>query len=187
MRATKFRPNESVTRVVYPALVIGIDPGAQTGYCELRKDSAGQLVIEIRTLNLFSTVELIQERYHPDATILVIENGGLNRPTFGDKIESRPGESIQAQAARVKAFQRISRNVGSANRESKLLIDKFKSLGYYVVEVRPVKRKLSKAEFEAETGFSLGRTNQHERDAVRLALSNKHLLSVRRLEYKAGL
>ena len=138
-----------------PRHFIGIDPGRKTGLAVWdAKLSTFEL---LDTLDFWQTVDLVTTAYPPLSTVLVIEDPGMNKPTFG-----------HGEAARRKR-EKISRNVGWNQCEAALLIEGFERLGYEVRRVRPQgkkgeKRKWNAAKFRAITGYTK-RTSEHSRDA----------------------
>lgn len=150
--------------------IIGIDPGTHTGVAVIRGDGS---IASVRTMDFWQTYSFVtaSDDYTPGNTLLVIEAGGMNKPTF---------EKKDADPDSVKVMNKVSRNTGSANREADLLAAGFERQGYRVIRVRPVKKKWTPEECQAITGYT-GRTNAHVRDGLRLAWEHRHL---RRLKEK---
>ena len=133
-------------------LIIGIDPDL---------DKSGVAVLgqsfELKNLTFAETVELF--RSHQDQIKkVVIEAGWQNK-----KANFRGGHSK-------RAGERIAKNVGENHATGKLLVEMAKSFGLAVVEVRPTKTKKNSEEFNRITGWQ-GRTNQEQRDAAMLLIS----------------
>lgn len=142
-------------------IYVGIDPGVHTGVCAW--DSKAKKIILIKTMDFWEVIDFFEGQAHSDhenAFTVVIENSALNKPTF---VKSGGDTNLK--------MQKISRNVGSNQRESVLLIEGIKRLGFTVQEIRPTgkqgtKRKWSAEYFKKLTGIS--KASQHARDAAML-------------------
>jgi hypothetical protein len=144
-------------------VLVGIDPGLKTGVCAW--DTKLKKIVFIKTMDFWEVIDYFSQMKHTsDVTNqqvkAVIENSALNKPTF-----VKPGGNTNLK------MQKISRNVGSNQRESVLLIEGVRRLGFSVEEIRPtgkhgVKRKWSAEYFEKLTGIS--KASQHARDAAML-------------------
>lgn len=141
---------------------VGIDPGLHTCVCAW--DSKLRKIVYISTLNFWETIEYFEYLKHVndnlDGVLVFIENSKLNKPTF-----------VKAGGDTAKKIQKISRNVGSNQRESELLIQGVRRLGFKVVEVKPTgqqgaKRKWTSEYFQKITGIN--KSSQHARDAAML-------------------
>lgn len=151
--------------------ILGIDPGAHTGLALF--DATTQRWLTVREVDFWQAFEFVTREAWPadgweftkQNLLIVIEAGGLNSPTFHT-------------AANWAAQNKTSQRVGGANREADLLANGLTRHGWQVVRVRPTSRKWSAADARTETGYT-GRTNEHTRDAMKLAWQNKHLKLMR--------
>lgn len=140
---------------------VGIDPGISTGLCVW--DSVQKKIVYIKTMDFWEVIEYFEKLRVTCTTLpikVIIENSALNKPTF-----VKPGGDTN------RKIQKISRNVGSNQRESVLLIEGIRRLGFTVEEIRPtgkhgVKRKWDANYFKKLTGIS--KASQHARDAAML-------------------
>lgn len=147
-----------------PRYYIGIDPGKKTGFAVW--DSVDKRFAEIATKTFWITVDevassafLMSYRSASRSMFkIVIEDPSQNRPTF-----FRPGTTP-------RQMQKISQNVGANKEHALLLIERFESLGFEVLRVRPsgkTQTKLSADAFKRIAGYK-GRTSEHARDAAML-------------------
>ncbi len=140
-------------------IYVGIDPGVHTGVCAW--DSKAKKIILIKTMDFWEVIDHFEgSRDDINEITVIIENSALNKPTF---VKSGGDTNLK--------MQKISRNVGSNQRESVLLIEGIKRLGFTVQEIRPTgkqgtKRKWSAEYFKKLTGIS--KASQHARDAAML-------------------
>lgn len=131
-------------------IVIGIDPGKQTGFAVYDGDRF--LEISTRTFwEAFYRVELY--RIQQEIKQIIIEVPDTKHVW-------------QKAAASTKALQRQGVNVGSVIREAELLAEGLERLGLPVKRVAP-RKKVNAEIFKKYTGYT-SRTNQHERDAALL-------------------
>ena len=128
---------------------IGIDPGVNTGFAVW--DSEEKQFVEISTLDFWRAIDRVNDFWYEEDLTIVIEDPGQHRTTY-------------ARHRTQKGQNRINQNVGAANREATLLIERFRQLGYTVIPVKPVRRKLTAGDFKQVTGYT-GRTSEHGRDA----------------------
>lgn len=135
-----------------PHLIIGIDPGKQTGIAVFHTATSELMIVE--TLDFWSAYEWAIKYYITgDLKQLVIEVPDTKH------IWQKP-------ASTPKALQRQGVNVGSVIREAQLLADGIERWGVDVKRVNP-RKKVDAKTFKDYTGWT-GRTNQHERDAAML-------------------
>jgi hypothetical protein len=136
-------------------IVIGIDPGVETGYavwCRSRKQ-----FLELVTLTFWTAYDRVTALSPTDVEIF-IENPDSKRSMY------ERTEMVQEQRKR----ERMATNIGSNRREASLLIERLRALGYTVTAVRPMTaRKWTAEQFTRYTRHQ-GRTSQHVRDAGRL-------------------
>ena len=132
--------------------LIGIDP-------DLEKSAVAVLgqSLELKNITFPETVELF--RTHQDEIKkVVIEAGWLNK-----KSNFRFGHSKTAG-------EKIAKNVGENHATGKLLAEMVKECGLAVGLVKPTRTKLKAEDFNRITGWQ-GRTNQEQRDAAMLLIS----------------
>lgn len=136
-------------------IVIGIDPGVETGYAEWSRSR--KQFIELNTLSFWATHDRIVQ-FNPFDVEIFIENPDSKRAMYQrtDEIEH------------ARTREQIARKIGSNRREASLLIERFQSLGYTVRAVSPIKEKKWNAEVFRRLTKYKGRTSQHVRDAGRL-------------------
>jgi hypothetical protein len=134
-----------------PRFVIGIDPGVRTGLAAY--DRQTKVITLAITSDFWGALDLITDSYAPDTAEIVIENPGLNRPTFRQ----------HGQSGREK----ISQNVGSNKAEARLLIARFLQLGYPVRGIKPTSAKWDAEYVRRVTGYTR-RASEHARDAIKL-------------------
>ena len=136
-------------------IFIGIDPGRNTGVAIW--DGPRQQFNKLTTLDFWGVIELI-DRYKKVGTDyfkIVIENPGLNKPTF-----ARKGESVKLAMNR-------SQKVGRNKEQAYLIIGYCKLHKIDFTEVRPTQTKWNADPFRRLTKYR-GSTNEHNRDAARL-------------------
>ena len=133
------------------AIVMGIDPGEQTG-CALYR---GGILSELFTVTP-AQYGAVLAGYKPD--LLVMEDSRLQSHVF-----TGPKES---PAARLK----IARNIGMVDGFCSILTRMAESLDIPLIGVSPLSKgaKLDADQFEALTGWT-GKSNQHTRDAAAVA------------------
>jgi hypothetical protein len=134
-----------------PRYAIGLDPGRSTGVAIY--DREADAIIHGETLDFWRVFDLLAN-YPPDVAEVIAEDCSLNKPTFRHKA----GAGVQ---------DRMARNVGAVQRESVLLIEGLRRLGYNVLAVRPQSSKWDDAMCRRVTGWNR-RTSQHVRDAIKL-------------------
>ena len=115
-----------------PKYFIGLDPGLETGLA-FWDPQAEMFARALMTTCFWNAYDLVMT-YAPDEVLIVLEDPSQNKPTFHHNIP--PSE----QAARKR--ERISRNVGSNQREALLLAEGLERQGYRVRRVRPRSSKL---------------------------------------------
>jgi hypothetical protein len=136
-------------------IVIGIDPGVQTGYAAWSRHR--KQFTELLTLSFWAAYDRVTS-FGPSEIEIVIENPDSKRAMY-----NRTESVIHARQR-----ERLATNIGSNRREASLLIERFQSLGYNVRAVSPIKeRKWDAEQFRRLTKYK-GSTSQHVRDAGRL-------------------
>lgn len=123
-------------------MIIGIDPGKDTGIAYLNEDGT---IDELRAVDFWETVNIITW-LHPKEIEVAIE-----LPSNKHVLPGRRGV-----------------DVGSVIREAELLV-KLLELRKIKHKTYPPLGKISAEEFNLETGWK-GKSNQHTRDAARLAI-----------------
>jgi hypothetical protein len=137
-------------------IYIGIDPGIHTGVAVW--DSKQRIIREIKTMNFWDTIALINN-YRIHTPTVVIEDPSGNKPVF-----------VKDLVGQHKALTKKAQNVGSNKREATLLIEYCEREGFRVLPVVPVKKrgaKVSADHFKKLTGY-VKSTSQHARDAALL-------------------
>lgn len=138
---------------------IGIDPGKQTGMAVY-----GRLSDQIeyaKTLDFFSVQDVCLAHYPPQEADVIIEDCQAWKAIY-----ARHGGMDGAR------MRKLAQNVGQVKRETGLLIETFRRLGYNVVTEPPISKKWDAKTVERVTGYK-GRTSQHVRDAIKLAFGVK--------------
>lgn len=188
-RQARERKEGIAPTLLTPRVIIGIDPGDNTGVAKLVREpeaSAGVAFRVVQTYDFWSCFDYVTKNFEQTSTVLVIEQGGLNRPIFR-RVDDRMREQYTKQGRSIgskeeesfkRAQDRAAQNVGQANEQALLLIKGFKRLGFYVIPVRPVGKKYQAwtAEVIRELTAYDGRTNPHTRVATCLAWEHRHLL-----------
>lgn len=140
-----------------PELLIGIDPGTNTGYAEYDPHTK-KILLTLQT-NFWDTVERIAAMKARGLRFRVfIEDPNGNAVTFSKKYVYGKTDMTR---------EKISQDVGRNKQEARLLIEYFERQGIPYRAFVPDKRKLDATEFRKLTGY-LKRISQHERDAARL-------------------
>ena len=138
-------------------LVIGIDPGKQTGFAIY--DTDFDKLTDLRTLTFWTAFQAIGELDFKEVSHVVVE-------LPDSKHVWHKGASSPA------ALQRQGVNVGSVIREAELFREGL-SLGGYTVKVVNPRGKVDATRFNNWTGWT-GRSNQHERDAGLLCFGRRY-------------
>jgi hypothetical protein len=143
--------------------VVGIDPGASTGVGIIRwRDDA---VLHWCTQNFFSVQDFLLNTFphkHEVKVIVEVPAGFLY---------DRNTPETDRQPAAIR--DRMMLNIGGVKRESELLVEALKRLGFTVHQFPPVREKKWTPEKFRLKAKSNRRASEHERDAVRLALHYK--------------
>ncbi len=145
-----------------PQYFIGLDPGAETGLA-VWDPKREVFARELMTTSFWSAYDLVMT-YPPATVLVVLEDPSKNRSTF------HHGVPRSEQAARKR--ERISRNVGSNQREAQLLASGLERQGYRVRRVRPRSSKLGADLFKKITRYQ-GHPSEHARDAAMLVFGLK--------------
>lgn len=132
---------------------VGIDPGRNTGVAVFDRQT-GQIILA-RTVDFWTLFLEIIEDFPPEVTDVVVEDARKNKPTF-----AKLGDDGERKR------EKISRNVGGVQAESRLVIEGLKALGYTVLPIRPGGEKWTDEYCKRITGYQ-GRTSSHVRDAIR--------------------
>ena len=135
-------------------LIIGIDPDLEKSGVAILSQS-----LELKNLTFSETVELFRSQQDQIKKV-VIEAGWENKKS---NFHSRIGQHKSVG-------ERIAKNVGENHATGKLLAEMAKSCGLAVVLVQPTRTKLKAEDFNRITGWQ-GRTNQEQRDAAMLLIS----------------
>lgn len=146
---TELAADELVRFRLFPK-VIGLDPGVRTGVALYDRQS--KQILEAHTLDFCRALDFVCG-FSKDEAAIVVEDPGLNRPTFRH----------HGQVGREK----ISQNVGANKAEARLLISSLRKMGYLVRTVRPSSAKWTRDQVKRHTGYT-GSTSEHSRDAIKL-------------------
>jgi hypothetical protein len=143
-------------------ILLGIDPGTQTGVATFIDGSLHQ----IQTLTHEETIRLIRfgGTCNGPITSVVFEDANLQKPVF-----ARNG-------ANARMILKIARNVGMVQQMCKDVQAACESVGMPFLAVSPLKKgaKLSAAAFMQHTGWQ-PRTSQHGRDAAMVAWKYRNM------------
>lgn len=160
-------------------LVIGIDPGQQTGVAY----ALNGVIKAHDTLDFYACIQKMFEirgyKSEYDKIIVFMEDPNLNKPTFLPKdmkadIFRRPspcldGKPLESQDSSLRIAMRKAQNVGMNKKEASLMMTFLQKMGFEVRTIRPQSKKLSADEVQRLTGYTKS-TNQHTRDAIMLIL-----------------
>jgi hypothetical protein len=141
-------------------ILLGIDPGTQTGVATFIDGSLHQ----IQTLAHADLIKLLV-----DGTI----NGRVTTVVYEDSTLQKHVWHRTGLAA--SAMMRVARNVGMVDEMCRDIARVCKDLSIPAVQVSPLKKgaKLSAAAFKQHTGWQ-PRTSQHGRDAAMVAWSRRN-------------
>ena len=130
------------------ALVMGFDPGEQTGAALYRDGTLSELFT-----TLPAQYGAVLANYKPD--LLVVEDSRLQSHVF-----TGPNESAKARL-------KIARNIGMVDGFCSILARMAETLEIPMIGVSPLGKgaKINAAQLATITGWT-GRSNQHERDAA---------------------
>jgi hypothetical protein len=140
-----------------PNLVIGIDPGIDTGVAIY--DRSHKRLVYAQTLCFWTAHDLIHS-YDPADVELFIEDPGLIKRNI-----YRGTRTDTVNEANLR--EKIAGNIGSNRREATLLIERFSGLAYTVHREKPTSAKWTPEQFELYTRHGK-RVSEHVRDAARL-------------------
>ena len=132
--------------------VLGIDPGARTGYCILQ----GQKILKITTTPKEKMLDVLSQ-IKEEGLVSVV---GIEVST-STHIYNRGNVSP-------RAMLRIATNVGMNKAEALRLVGIAMGLGFQVVQLPPKNTKMDPIIFSKITGYRK-RTSSHARDAYQIA------------------
>ena len=135
------------------SVVIGIDPGANTGVAVY----VGGHLTQLLTMDVLAALEMIKEN---KIALVCLEDSTLTSHIFTAKGVSH--------AAALK----VARNIGEVDACCKLIKQTCAKLNIPYLSISPKQKgkKMARKEFDALTGCSIP-SNQHERDAAMVAWS----------------
>lgn len=146
-------------------MIIGIDPGNKTGISIFDNRE----LKEVKTLSPYGAVTFFQENFDK---------------IKGAVIEYSKGQSFIFQSPELRgrsgAFGQMSRRIGQVDGLCELYIECLESKKIPVAKIKPISKghKYSSEEFKSHFPKFKGRTNEHERDAVKIVYKfNYHLES----------
>jgi hypothetical protein len=140
---------------------IGCDPGVRCGVAVF--DRLTDQIILARTVSFWQFFREVLPGYPPDQADVIVEDARLNKPTFA-KANDQGGNKRE----------KISRNVGSVQAESRLIIEGLRLLGYNVLPIKPSGEKWDASTVERVTGYAR-KTSSHARDAIRFCYGVKFI------------
>lgn len=140
---------------------LGIDPGRSTGFAIF--DRQTNEIVHAGTVNFWQLFREILVCFPPNVADVVVEDARLNNPTFREHGDIGAGKR-----------EKISRNVGSVQAESRLIIEGLQLLGYDVLPIRPAGEKWDAQTVARITGYT-HRTSGHARDAIRFCYGVKSI------------
>jgi len=154
--------------------VVGIDPGTSTGFAILSRPK-NLALLDSGTSNFFD-IQSRLGRFFPDKSevrIFVEVSPGIH--ISRKPLVRMPNETDKQFADREKREEqtrdKMLINTGGVQKEARLLCEALTRMGFEVETVVPIRgAKWTQTEFERYTG-SCKRTNEHERDAVRLVMN----------------
>lgn len=134
--------------------VIGIDPGAHTGFALW--DAAHLQLRRVESMSIAEAQQEIREAWWNQTLDLVIVEDARKRTFFRrmDILQAKYGAAVREGA-------------GSAKREASIWEEFLKILGVPYVMLSPRRTKTKAPRFQLQTGWK-GRTNEHARDAAML-------------------
>jgi len=134
-------------------LTLGIDPGTSTGIAIY--DSKQKKIIQTHSTDFFGAFKILKSLDREKINIVV--------EVPGEFVYKR-NDGEQGKSRDVMVFR-----MGGTRREGQLMAIGCRILGFNVKEVLPIQaKKWDAAQIKREIGFD-ERTNQHVRDAARLA------------------
>ncbi len=141
------------------ALILGIDPGANTGLAIIRD---GKLT-ELRTIGPLQLHEAIRD-IAPERIVME---------------DSRLQSFVWTTSGTKAAAAKMARNIGEVDAWCKLIVCVCEQLGIACHSISPAGkgRKMDAANFNRITGWSKG-SNQHERDGCMVAWPYRHVARV---------
>jgi hypothetical protein len=143
-------------------VIVAVDPGKTTGFATY--DPAARRLGIVTSASFLDAAAMLRDlRTLPGVALLVVEDSrGLPIYAKRDHVRGR-------------ARDRVARNVGRIDRDVELWLALAERLRIPVRAAEPVRaKKWSAADLEAVTGYD-ARSNQHGRDAARLAWQYRHL------------
>lgn len=152
-----------------PTYVAAIDPGQNTGVAVM--NYATDEIIWWGTKSFFTVQDFLLNtfKHRQDVKVIVEVPPGF----LYERNEAEESEDETPGVGR-KIRDRKMLNIGGVKRESELLAEALRRLGFSVTEVSPVRqKKWTPAKFQLVTK-SHKRANKHEMDAVRLAIHYKN-------------
>ena len=173
MHKTEKETTKDWTPQMVPAKhIIGIDPGAKTGFAVWSMEQKRLTAVEtysfwetIKRLELLAW-ELTTGYASMNAIAVKIENPNGNSLTFGADYHKSPHR------------EKISQNVGMNKRDAQLIIEYCEREEIPVFPITPGKNSMTKMKedvFKEYTGWEK-RTSQHGRDAAMLVFKNSPIL-----------
>lgn len=139
--------------------IIGIDAGVHTGFAVFARKPIDYRW-HFETLTFWGAYDRLKSVSGDISQIGVVIEVPNSRRVMYMRVDGN------SDAGRVR--ESMAARIGSNRREAELLAERIESLGYTVIRVTPTKTKWNAKELERHTGIKT-RTNEHVRDAIRLA------------------
>ena len=154
---------------ISPVLVVGIDPGIDTGYAVY--DVLFNELTEAVTISFWEAWNKAA-LMNPAQVLYVVEDPAQNKPVWNRNLPKN-------------ANLKVAQDVGGNKREARLMIKGLRRLGFVVDAVRPEGPKWTSRYFRGITGYE-GRVSEHVRDAARLAWGRQQWPIEERIESDNG-
>ena len=137
-------------------MTVGIDPGTKTG---IGIAISGRLV-DLKTTDFWGAYDFVTNYQPEQIELIVIEVSSKTHVWHKNKTKG------------VAMAAKIGQSVGAVRNEGKLLAERFEALGFLVKTMDPL-GKMNARMFKQMTGY-MKQTNEHTRDAGRLALLRRN-------------
>jgi hypothetical protein len=139
-----------------PRYAVGVDPGKQTGIGVY--DRKHEKIVQIKTTDFWGVIPWLERTLRLTEVKVYVEINAAFMYDRNDEIED-------------KKRDRYMLNVGGVRREGQLLLEGLRLAGIDAEEVRPIREKKWTPEQFRALCKSNRTTNEHERDACRIAFS----------------
>lgn len=155
------RAHAATSARVRRGCIVGIDPGTVTGFAAY--DVAERCLTAVTSASFFDVCAMLRALHEGEGVALCVVEDSRSLPIYA-----------RNRGARGQALAAIGRSVGVTDRDTGLWLDLCDRMGIPSRAATPGKRRKWKAaDLEQITGYE-GRTNEHARDAARLAWEHRH-------------